>query len=67
MAAGYLRRSTGRPALKSLPISTYVLAEWRVRRVSLDYHVEVEKHYYSVPRRFARPEVEVRLSTQPLS
>ncbi|WP_245471549.1 IS21 family transposase, partial [Bradyrhizobium genosp. SA-3] len=53
-----------RPALKPLPTSPYVLAEWRIRRVSLDYHVEVEKHYYSVPHRFARTEVEVRFTAR---
>jgi transposase len=51
-----------RPALKPLPIEPYVLAEWRVRRVGIDYHVEVERHFYSVPYRFARAEVEVRLT-----
>ena len=36
--------------------------EWRVRRVGIDYHVDVDKHYYSVPHRFARAEVELRLT-----
>ncbi|MBB4398513.1 Mu transposase domain-containing protein [Bradyrhizobium sp. ERR14] len=31
---------------------------------SLDYHVEMEKHYYSVPHRFARAEVEVRFTAR---
>jgi transposase len=31
-------------------------------RVGIDYHVEVEAHFYSVPYRFARREVEVRLT-----
>jgi transposase len=53
-----------RPQLRSLPAASYSFAEWRVRRVGIDYHVEVEKHYYSVPYRFARKEVEVRLTTQ---
>lgn len=53
-----------RPALKALPASPYVFAEWRIRRVSLDYHVEVEAHYYSVPYRFARAEVEVRFTAR---
>jgi transposase len=30
---------------------------WSIHRVSLDYHVEVEAHYYSVPHRFVRAEV----------
>jgi transposase len=51
-----------RPALKPLPSEPYVFAEWRVRRVGIDYHVEVERHFYSVPYRFARAEVEVRLT-----
>jgi hypothetical protein len=31
-----------RPAFKPLPIEPYVFAEWRVRRIGIDYHVEVE-------------------------
>jgi transposase len=53
-----------RPALKALPAEPYILAEWRIRRVGIDYHVEVEAHYYSVPYRFARLEVEVRLTAR---
>ncbi|MDA9521201.1 integrase, partial [Bradyrhizobium sp. CCBAU 11434] len=53
-----------RPALKVLPESPYVFAEWRICRVSIDYHVEVEAHYYSVPHRFVRAEVEVRFTAR---
>ncbi len=53
-----------RPALKPLPAEPYVFSEWRVRRVGVDYHVDVEAHYYSVPYRFARMEVEVRLTAR---
>jgi transposase len=52
------------PALQPLPVIPYVFAEWRVRRVGIDYHVEVEEHYYSVPHRFARTEVDVRLTSR---
>jgi transposase len=51
-----------RPHLKLLPAEPYDYAEWRLRRVGVDYHVEVEAHFYSVPYRFARREVEVRLT-----
>jgi hypothetical protein len=27
-------------------------AEWRLRRVGINYQVEVEAHFYSVPYRF---------------
>src|SRR5262249_35810668 len=53
-----------RPALKPLPGEPYIFAEWRVRRVGIDYHIEVERHFYSVPYRFARSEVEVRLTSR---
>ena len=45
-----------RPHLKPLPSEPYAFAEWRLRRVGVDYHVEVEAHFYSVPYRFARRE-----------
>ena len=36
-----------RPALRPLPVNPYVFAEWKAVRVSMDYHVEVDGHYYS--------------------
>jgi hypothetical protein len=45
-----------------MPTEPYVFAEWRMRYVGIDYHVDVEGHFYSVPCRFARSEVEVRLT-----
>jgi transposase len=53
-----------RPALKPLPAEPYVFAEWRARRVGLDYHLDIDGHYYSVPYRFAREQVEVRLTAR---
>jgi transposase len=53
-----------RPALKPLPAETYEFAEWKTCRVGIDYHVEVADHYYSVPHRFARTQVEARLTAR---
>jgi len=53
-----------RPALKPLPVEPYEYCEWRLRRVGIDYHVEIDAHYYSVPYRFARAEVEARLTVR---
>jgi transposase len=50
-----------RPALAALPVEPFVYAEWRRRRVGLDYHVDVNGHYYSVPHRLLREEVEARI------
>jgi len=37
------------PVLASLPDADYQFAEWLLARVSLDYHVEVDGFFYSVP------------------
>jgi transposase len=50
------------PALRPLPDQAYEYAEWRRARVSLDYHVEVDKHYYSVPHSLLRQQLDVRLT-----
>ncbi len=46
------------PALEPLPAEPYEYAEWKRCRVNLDYHVEIAKHYYSVPHQLIRQEVE---------
>ena len=51
-----------RPALQPLPAERYRLAHWKKARVNIDYHIEVERHYYSVPYPLVRQEVEVRLT-----
>jgi transposase len=50
------------PALRPLPAQPYELALWKRARVHLDYHVQVDDHFYSVPYRLVRVEVEVRLA-----
>jgi transposase len=50
------------PALRPLPGRPYELAVWKKARVHLDYHVQVDYHFYSVPYRLVRAEVEVRLT-----
>jgi transposase len=52
------------PALRPLPTEAYVYAEWRLRRVGLDYHVDVEGHYYSAPHRLLRQQVEARITAR---
>jgi len=53
-----------RSALKSLPAEVYVFAAWKECRVGLDYHVEVEKHYYSVPHTLLREKVWARITAR---
>ena len=56
--------SIERPALRPLPPADYEFAEWRLARIGLDYHVEIEGFYYSVPHALIRAQVEVRITTR---
>ncbi len=49
-----------KPALKPLPAAPYEVAYWKKATVHLDYHVEVEGHYYSVPYTLVKKQLEVR-------
>ena len=51
-----------RPELKPLPSTDYELATWKKVRVNLDYHIEVDRHYYSVPYTLAHKTVDVRFT-----
>ena len=52
-----------RPALKALPTHRYEPAEWKVCRVNIDYHVEVDRHPYSVPFQLLGEQVEARFTS----
>jgi transposase len=41
-----LFQQVDRPTLQQLPPTHYEYAEWKRCRVNLDYHVEIERHYY---------------------
>ena len=51
-----------RPALKPLPVTRFVFVEWSQPTVNIDYHVEVDKHLYSVPYQLRGEEVDARRS-----
>ncbi|WP_404926385.1 Mu transposase domain-containing protein [Mesorhizobium sp. ORM16] len=53
-----------RPALAALPAEEYEFAEWRLARVSTDYHVEFERYFYSVPHSLIRQQVDVRATSR---
>ena len=55
-----LFESLERPVLGPLPVQRWEYAQWRSAKVNIDYHIEFEGHYYSVPFRYARERVEVR-------
>lgn len=49
-----------RSALRPLPEARFELAQWKLVRVNIDYHVEVERHFYSVPYQLVGEELEAR-------
>lgn len=51
-----------RPALKDLPKERFEFAQWRKAKVHIDYHIQVERHFYSVPYTLVGKEVDVRLT-----
>ncbi len=53
-----------RPALKPLPAAPYEYAEWIERKVGLDYHVEIGRHYYSVPHQLLKTTLWARLTAK---
>jgi transposase len=54
--------ATDGPALLSLPAQRYEYATWRSAKVSIDYHVEVERHRYSVPYQLVGRQCDVRIT-----
>ena len=49
-----------KPALKPLPRRRYEYGEWSSPKVNIDYHVEVDKNFYSVPYQLVGERVDAR-------
>jgi len=55
-----LYESVDRPALRPLPCKRFEPFEWSKPTVNIDYHVEVDKHFYSVPYTLIGERLEAR-------
>jgi len=53
-----------RPTMQPLPEQDYEYAEWRLARVGIDYHVEVQGFFYSVPHALIREQVDTRATAR---
>jgi transposase len=49
-------------AAQPLPERRYEYAEWKKARVNIDYHIEIERHCYSVPYQLIHQQVEARIT-----
>jgi transposase len=52
-----------KPALRALPMHRYQYVDIKKVKVNIDYHVEYEKHYYSVPHQLVGERLEVHASS----
>ena len=50
------------PAMRPLPPRPYEYAEWKKVRVHIDYHVEIQRHHYSVPYPLVKQQLTARVS-----
>ena len=50
------------PALRPLPAARFAIGRWKTAKVNIDYHVEFEGHYYSVPHRLVGARLDVRVT-----
>jgi transposase len=53
-----------KPALKPLPLEPYVYAEWKQCRAGLDYHIDIGRHYYSVPHQLLKQQLWARITAR---
>jgi transposase len=60
MSRRQLFEAVERPVMQALPDDDFEFAEWRLARVGIDYHVEVQGFFYSVPHALLREQVETR-------
>ena len=51
-----------RPALRPLPAQPYEFAVWKTATVNIDYHVEVDRHWYSVPYGLVGERCDIRVT-----
>jgi len=50
------------PNALPLPQKPYEYAEWSKAKVQLNYHIEVDHHYYSVPYQLLHERIDIRLT-----
>jgi transposase len=55
------------PTLRPLPPTRYAIGRWKTgAKVNIDYHIEFEGHYYSVPHQHVGAGVELRITASTL-
>jgi len=60
MSRRQLFEAIEQPVMQELPRDEFEFAEWNLARVGIDYHVEVQDFFYSVPHALIREQVDTR-------
>lgn len=63
--SAYLKQD--KPFLKPKPVAKYIYTEIKLAKVHIDYHIEVDKHYYSVPYTLVKEKVEAHITNNTIS
>jgi transposase len=58
-----LFESLDQPVLRPLPAEPFTYGEWNRARVNIDYHVQVDGHFYSVPHALIHQVLDARLTS----
>jgi transposase len=64
MSRRQLFEAVERPVMQPLPPEDFEFAEWHLARVGIDYHVEVQGFFYSVPHALIREQVDTRTTAR---
>lgn len=59
--------SLDKPAMQALPQQRYEYKSYKKARVNIDYHIELDGHYYSIPHRYCKEQVDLWFSKTLLS
>ena len=51
-----------KPALAPLPATHYQYAEWKAVRLGINYHAQIDDHFYSAPHRLRNEKLDARLT-----
>lgn len=52
-----------KPAMRSLPVLRFEVTERKTTRANIDYHVDLDDRYYSVPYQLRRQLIDIRATT----
>lgn len=55
--------ATDAKALRPLPPTAFEYAQWKSCRAGANYHIEIDKHFYSVPHAYMRRRLHVRMTS----